>query len=162
MRGSEIEPRLPPGGRGLADLRPGIADRPAAIGWPLIDRFRGCAHDDVEPIKREIEFFGGNLRQRGFRSGSHIHLTGEQRGGVVRMDRNPGIEPAASGGTPSGNGPDAAATPRALAGLNRLNAITRPLERFNTSRRPMTGEISFITLLPPGLHCCWPHARSRG
>ena len=90
MLGREIEQSRLAGRRRVADLRPGIADRAAAIRRALVDRVRGGAHHDIEPVDREIEFFGGDLRERRLGAGADIDLAGEEGDGVVGMHREPG------------------------------------------------------------------------
>ena len=94
MDGGKIEKRLPAGRGRVADLRPAIPDRTAAAAMALVDGFRRAAHHDVEPIDRKIELLGGDLRERRLGAGAKIDLAGKQRRGVIRMHREPCVEPA--------------------------------------------------------------------
>ena len=69
-----------------------VLDRQAAGGLAFVRRAAGVAGDDPDPRERQIELLGRDLRQGGEDALPQLHLAGEDGGGAVGIDREPGAE----------------------------------------------------------------------
>ena len=106
--------------RGIAQRLGAGLDAQRARCPALVQAGGGVAHDDVDLVEAEIEFFGHDLRDRDFQPLPEVDLAEIRRRAAVGMDRNPGIQllgresrfaggdrlrPGCSGG-PRDGGPD--------------------------------------------------------
>ena len=88
----EFQKLLPACRRGLAQLRSGPLECPAARGYGLVHRSVGVPRIHINALKWHIEFFRHHLRQRGLYAGAQLHLAGEDRNFSVLRDGQPGIK----------------------------------------------------------------------
>ena len=67
-----------------------VFDRLAAGGLAFVRRAAGVAGDDLDPRQRQVELLGRDLRQRGEDALPEFDLAGENGGGAVGVDAQPG------------------------------------------------------------------------
>ena len=78
--------------RGVLDRGAAILHRVAAGGIAFIGGQLGVGGDDLQRRKGNVEFFGGDLLERGLETLAKLGLAGEHRDRAVGIDPYPGIE----------------------------------------------------------------------
>ena len=71
---------------------PGVLDRLTAGRHSLVRGAAGVAGNHIDPRERQIELFGGDLRERGDDALPQLHLAGEDGRAAVCVDADPGIQ----------------------------------------------------------------------
>ena len=94
LDGGGLEQHLARFGAGEAQGSAAVLDRQAAGGHAFIRRARGVARDHLHPLVIDVEFIGGDLRQRGGDALPEFHLAGEHRDAAIAVDRQPAAEHA--------------------------------------------------------------------
>ena len=126
--------------RGRVSQRIGAPlDAGTAAGAPLIDRERSIAHDHVDLVERQIQFFGDDLGDGNVHALPHVHLAEESRHPAALVDLEISIELPRREGAPQG--PLLRRhSPTRRRGHQRNDQAPPP---FNTSRR-----FTFVSFQP--------------